>query len=115
MLAHLIHRCVVKRASLANDAYGNKSRTYSTHLSNQACRYKERSQRGFNSITAEFVTITTYQLFVPFETDIVAGDRISQVTLEDGTVLSETYEVEAALSRRGASIRHKTLELERVK
>ena len=111
---HLIHTCVVYRAVLQEDRYKNQKRDFRVHLAEVRCRLVIRDEQVVNSITAELVVRTVERLFVPAGTDIQAGDRIGPVTVENGTVLSQTWEVRGALPRRGAYARHLSLALEQV-
>lgn len=111
---HLIHTCDTLRATLADDRYNNKSRTFAAHLTDQRCRLVETSERVVNSITTELMIVTTYKLLVPFDADIVAGDRVSGVVLEDGEEIDETFAVQSRLRGRSAYVRHRTLMLKKV-
>lgn len=109
---HLIHTCVVSRPEAQADRYQNQKRVYRVHLPEVRCRLRTTSQRVQNTITGEWAIRTGYQLLATFGTDIQVGDRIGPVTLEDGSTDAFTYEVKAALPRRGGYARHLALELE---
>lgn len=111
---HFIHQCVVRRATLQTDRYKNQKRVYEVHLVEVRCRLVIKEQNVQNTITAELVLRTSERLLVAAGTDIQAGDRIGPVTVEDGTVLQQTWEVKGALPRRGAYARHLSLALEMV-
>lgn len=110
-----IHTCNTQRATLSTDAYRNKKRVYASHLLGQPCRLVTDTEAKIMDVTAELVIVNKFKLFLPFSADVVAGDQVTSVTLEDGTVVSEALDVYAILPRRGASIRHKTAILKKVK
>lgn len=110
-----IHTCNTQRATLSTDAYRNKKRTYAAHLTSQPCRLVTDTEAKIMDVTAELVIVDKFKLFLPFAADVRAGDRVTSVTLEDGTVVNETLDVYAVLPRRGASIRHRTAVLKKVK
>jgi hypothetical protein len=110
-----IHTCNTQRATATTDVYRNKKRSYTSQLTAQPCRLVINTEAKIMDVTAELVIVDKYKLFLPFSADVLAGDRVTSVTLEDGTVVSETLDVYAILPRRGASIRHKTAILKKVK
>ena len=112
--AHLIHRCTVERGTLRTDIYRTEQRVYAPHLTDVACRLVIRSQRQFGDVNAQFVVVTVYKLLVRPGVDIQEGDRIAGLVYEDGTLVRETFTVRAILPRRARTVRHVTLELERV-
>lgn len=115
MQGHFIHTCDVLRPVLADDAHRNKKRTYPLYLAGVRCRLKTEAKRGFNSITAEWVITTSYKLFTQFNAPIQAGDRVTNIRLEDGELVEDVFEVVSDIKRRGVGNRHRTMILEKVK
>jgi hypothetical protein len=114
LAAHFDHRCDVQRYSLAVDAYNNQARTPGPHLSDVPCRLVIKAQRGFNSLTGQWMVTTAYKLFVVHSLDVKAGDRITNLVDETGSINAHNFEVEAALPHRGRTVQHRTLELRKV-
>lgn len=114
MDAHLLHRCTVQRATVTADPYGNDVRNWADWLTDVHCRLVIRSQRAADSSLAQEPVVSEYRLFLPPHTDVREGDRIADLTLEDGSAVAETFSVEMILPRRSRTMRHITLQLERV-
>lgn len=114
MAGHLlIHRCTVQRRATVPRGYG-KQATYDDHLTSEHCRLVTKGQRGFNSITAQFVTATSYMMIFRFDADVLAGDRVTGVLDESGAAIAGNFEIEAVIPRRGAVSRHKAATLNKV-
>ncbi len=111
---HLIHTCDTSRASKTDDRYRNKSIAYSPHLTAQRCRLIEKSERVINSITAELLIRTAYTLLVPLNVDIQPTDRITSLTLEDGRVLEQVFEVQSSMRGNAIYATARMLSLEKV-
>jgi hypothetical protein len=109
--------CDVERRSATAQGYGSKP-SYATHLTGQPFLLVARQQRGFNSITAEWIVSTRYTAHFPAETDIREGDRLSNVSLNreaDSEDVDGTFQVDGGvLPRRGRGSRVKIVELRRV-
>lgn len=111
---YLVDRCDVKRKAASKQAYGSKP-VYTDHLSAVPCRLDTTNQRGFNSITAEWVVTTVYQLEVQPNRDIQEGDRITNIRLQDGTLMIENFEVDGgAIPLRGRMAALTILSLKKV-
>ena len=114
--AHLIHRCTVQRATTAPDELRQAIKTYHDYHTDLPCRLVIKTQRIFSSDRAQLVTVTVYKLLLAPGVDVKPGDRISDLVYEDGSEPSatEAFVVRAILPRRGRTVRHITLELERI-
>lgn len=108
-----VHRCDVQRYSTSAEGYGEK-RTPVAHISGVHFRLKTETQRAFNSLTGQWMVSTRYRGLFPFDTDAIAGDRITNVVDEYGDAVAGNWEVKGVMPRRGHAGRHKSLELEKV-
>lgn len=110
-------RCDVKRRATTAQGYGSKP-SYALHLTGQPFLLVTKTQRGFNSVTAEFVVDTSYTGHFPPDTDVQEGDQLTNVSLDrnaDPETVGGTFQVDGgALSRRGRGSRVKILGLRRV-
>lgn len=115
VLGFLSDSCDVSRRSAAAQGYGSKPTYAAAHLIAEPCRLIESSQKGFNSITAQWLTEAAFKMLVLPETDIQDGDRITNIKLKDGTIFSQNFEVDGgALQHRGRMVRHRVLLLKKV-
>lgn len=113
--SHLIDRCNVQRRSATSQGYGAKPAYAAAHLTGEPCRLVEKAQRGFNSITAQWITDTAYKMMFQSEADVLEGDRITNIVLQDGTKLTQNFEVEGgSLQHRGRMSRHRMVRLKKV-
>lgn len=110
---HMIHRCSIYRRKLTVDVYRNDEVTWEC-VETLACRLVIATQRQFVSQLAQFVVVTTYMLLLRHDVDIQEGDRIDNLVYEDQSAVDEPFTVTAILPRRGKSLRHITVALERV-
>lgn len=110
---HLFHRCDVQRYDTTAQGYGSK-REPAAHLRGVHCRLKTETQRGFNSLTGQWMVSTRYKLQVMKSADVIAGDRVTAVTDEYGADIDGNFEVASVMDRRGHTLRMKTLELNKV-
>jgi len=115
--AHLIHRCTRQRATISPDELRQDIKDYSAQLlTDLPCRLVIKTQRIFSNDRAQLVTVTVYKLLLAPGADVVAGDRITDLVYEDGSEAqdAETFAVRAILPRRGRTVRHISLSLERI-
>jgi hypothetical protein len=98
----------------SSNAYGNAKKNYALPLENVRCRLIEDRERVFGTETQESAIHTVYRLMVKGDVDVTERAKISSVTLEDGTVISDVFEVTELLTRRGRNSHHKTATLERI-
>ena len=110
----LVDSCDVHRYAVTAQTYGSK-RTPEPHLSDVPCRIVIKVQRGFNSVTGEWVKRTDYTLLAMYNADILEGDRITNVRTQDGTLDAMNFEVDGgAYLRRGRMATHLKMDLRRV-
>lgn len=109
----LIHTCVIEdNAGTAFSAIGELVDDWQPE-STVSCRYViDRERRGSEAESAQFVTVT--KLLLPATATVDNTKRVTNVTLEDSTVLSGPFNIEQVLPRRAKSLRHITLILEEV-
>lgn len=113
-MLYLVDRCDVQRRGRTDQAYGGKAK-YSPHLGSLPCRLVVKTQRGFNSLTAEWVVATTYSLVTAPDADVTEGDRITNLRTQDGELVQQNFEVDGgAVKHRGRMAQHKTLRLRRM-
>lgn len=113
--AHLCHRCTIRRVTATQpDPFGNDTNTWSDWGVDVPCRLVVKGQRAVDTEKAQDVTVTTYKLLLPAGTDVVEGDRVTDLEYEDGSEESGTFSVEAILPRRGRTVKHIALELRKV-
>lgn len=109
----LHHRCDVQRYTTTAQGYGTK-RTAAAHLTGVYCRLMTKTERAYNSLTAQWLVDTRYRLLMPYTTDVLAGDRIANLVDEDGDAVAGVWEVTGVLKRRGRTARHLSLDLQKV-
>lgn len=101
----LINTCTIRRYTEgAQDAYGNPSRTWADHLTDEACRWSEPKNNEIK-VGAEVLI---------YDLDLFLGDV--DVTVQDRVVLdSVTYEILGVKDRQdGAGNHHKELAIRTV-
>ncbi|HUM37543.1 MAG TPA: hypothetical protein PLQ85_11790 [Anaerolineae bacterium] len=111
---HLIHRCTIQRATLRQDEYRSDVRVYEDYLTDVPCRLVAQTQRQFDTVTQQWVTMSGYKLLLRPDADVGEGDRVVDVCYEDGTVEPGPFVIRATLMRRGRWARHQSLSVERV-
>lgn len=86
-----IHRCTILRATSSTPRPGYDSDTFSLYLSDVRCfAYPTLGQAGVSerTTTDRVVTVASWQVVVPFETDVTDDDRIGAITkASDGSVV----------------------------
>lgn len=113
--SHFIHRCTIERPAYQPNPYGEDAESGTTVVATGTrCRLVISSERIEDSTEAERPRISRYKHLLPAGTDVRKGDRITTLTLEDGTVLDEKFSVEAILPRRAHALHHVTCELKRI-
>ena len=76
----MIDRCDVLRRGRSVQAYGGKPK-YTAVAQDVPFRLITKNQKGFNSITAEWVTTTTYAGHFLSTVDIQEGDQLTNVVI----------------------------------
>jgi len=111
---HLIHSCDVERDSGSGvDVHNNKTESWSAgSRTDVPFRLVEKRERRVSDDDAAVLIVTVYKGLFAHDEDIQEKDRLVNVTLEDGTTLSEKFYVEELLVRRRGSAHHKTTILE---
>jgi hypothetical protein len=112
--AHFLHRCAIQRPAVTGqDAYNNDVTQTATAAAGIPCRLVMKTQAILSDDRVQRVAVTRYMLLLPAGTDVREGDKVIDLVLEDGTRQSP-FRVKAILPRRGQTMHHVTLELERV-
>lgn len=117
--SHFIHTADVHRATMTPDAYGEDVETWPptipSHLTGVRGRLVIRSEFTGDTAFAERPFVTTYRWMCGAGVDVRPGDRIAHVIDEQGQSLDPgPFHILEALPRRGRTVRHQTLTLERV-
>ncbi len=112
--SHLIHVADFERATTVRNAYNKSKQNWALRLLDVRCRFVEKAQRRAPDILGEQPITTQYLLLVTAGTDVQAGDRAVNIRYEDGTVDAGPYRIDAIRRRRAKSLRHLSLEMEKV-
>ena len=113
--ALLIHTCTIENPSTGRlNAYKNAKEAYALPLEGVRCRLIESRELVDSDETTEKIVKSEYMLMVAGEVDLQDKARISLVTLEDETTISDTFRVMSVLHRRGRNSHHKSALLERI-
>lgn len=113
--AHLIHTCTIENpAAGSTSVYNNASKAFAAPITNVRCRLVEDHELVKADEVSEGYVKTVYKLMVRSDVDLQEKGRISSMTLEDGTVINDVFEVTDVLVRRGRNAHHKTAKLERI-
>lgn len=114
MIGHsLIHRCTVQRRSTKQRGYGSEAK-YDNLLTSEHCRLVTKAQKGFNSITGQWVVTTNYLMLFQFGANVMAGDRVTGIVDESGAAISGNFEIEAVIPRRSQVSRLQAATLNKV-
>lgn len=113
--SHLIHTCTIEpAASGAVNVYNNPAKSYGTAVTGVRCRLVEKREKIWSNERQESIVQTVYMLLVGRAEVISEKSKISLVTLEDGSTISDVFVVTELFIRRGRNARHKTAMLERL-
>ena len=108
-------RCETRKRTLVPDGYNNRKVAYADPVTDVRCRYSEKARRGFNSLTGEWMTTTDVKLMVPYNSDLNEGDRVQNIVLQNGDLVTGIFEVEGSIvNRRGRMVRHRSMMLRKV-
>jgi hypothetical protein len=111
----LIHTCTIENAKDGGtDAHNNSVEAWDTPIENVICRLVEKREKIWKDERADSAVQTTYQLILSADADLRERAKISKVTLEDATVMSQKFTVTEILARRKKSLHHKTALLEKI-
>lgn len=113
--SHLIHTCTIEpAASGAVNVYNNPAKAYGTPVTGVRCRLVEAREKIWSDEIQESIVQTVYMLLVNRTTVISEKSRISLVTLEDGSTISDVFVVTELIVHRSRTAHHKTAMLERI-
>jgi hypothetical protein len=112
--SHLIHQCDIERATTVRNAYNKSKQNWAANVLDVRCRFIEKAQRRTPDILGEQPITTQYLLLVTPGTDVQAGDRAVNIRYEDGSIDAGPYRIDAIRRRRARSLRHLSLEMEKV-
>ena len=109
--------CDVQRRATVAQGYGSKP-SYAEHLTGQPFLLVMKAQRGFNSLTGEWVVSTIYNGHFSAAVDIQEGDRLTNVALNregNSEDIGGTFQVDGGvIPQRGRGTRVKIVGLKRV-
>lgn len=111
--SHLLHTCSIQRATLTKDALNAEVKTWVGFATAVRCRLVIRAQRVGDTAFAERPIVTTHRLLIPAGTNVQQGDRIVNVVDEEGTTDAGPFAILEVMKRRGRTVRHVSLLLER--
>ena len=112
--SHLIHTCTIQNPAAGSvNVYNNASKGYAAPITGVRCRLVEDREFVKADEVSEGFIQTVYRLMVLGDVNLLEKAKISNLTLEDGAVINDTFEVIDLLIRRGRSAHHKTATLER--
>lgn len=115
LAAHLIHTCTIEnQISGSVNAYNNKVDAFDAPLTDVRCRLVEQRKPVWSDERQESVVQTIIKLLVGASVTLNDRAKISKVTLEDGTIIRDTFHVTEVLMRRARSAHHQTAILERI-
>lgn len=113
--SHLIHTCTIEnQIAGAVNAYNNEAKAYDAPIVEVRCRLVEKREHIWSTERQEGVVQTVYLLLVGASVDLDERAKISKVTLEDGTIVRDTFAVTEVLAHRSRSAHHKTAMLTRI-
>ncbi len=114
--SQLIHTCTIKpTASGTANVYNNVPKSFGTPVTGVKCRLVETREKVWSDDKQESVIQSVYMLLVNANVSALSERaEISLVMLEDGTTLSDTFEVSEMYVRRGRNSRHKSAVLKRI-
>ena len=114
--SQLIHTCTIKpTASGTANVYNNVPKSFGTPVTGVRCRLVETREKVWSDEKQENVIQSVYMLLVKADVSALSEKaEISLVTLEDGTTITDKFEVTELYVRRGRNSRHKTAMLKRI-
>lgn len=107
MFGHFDTTCDVRRRAESPQAYGGKA-AYTTVAQAVPCYMEMRQQRGFNSITAQWVTTTGYLFHFRPRIDVREGDELTNVVqrgelLQSGGGTPLTFRIDGGVIPAGGA------------
>lgn len=95
------------RPVVSNEPYGGRD-VPGQHICDLPCRLSEREQRGFNSVTGQWVITTDYHLQIGHNADVRVGDQVRNIRRDRGTAVPAILEIVGGGKRRGKLVRMKS-------
>jgi len=114
----LVHRCTIQRAPNAEEtptrgSSGEALKVFADHITLLPCRLVVQDERMASP--SGFLFATTYRLIIPANRDVRAGDRVSEVVMDDLSTQGP-FTIESVIPRLARSSQHHiTMRLEKVK
>lgn len=102
MLAIFESTCDIKRRGQAVEPYGSRP-SFATQATGVRCHVEMRRQRGFNSVTGQWVTRTEYTFLFPLNVDVLEGDQLTNI-YKRGTLLANSAGTPLALRVDGGAL-----------
>ena len=113
--SHLIHTCTIENPAAGSvNVYNNASKGYAAPITGVRCRLVEDRELVRSDEVSESYIQSIYRLMVRGDVNLQEKAKISSLTLEDGSVINDTFQVIDLLIRRGRNAHHKTATLERI-
>lgn len=103
----------VWRPTTSSEPYGGKD-VPAVHLTDAQCRLTEKEQRGFNSLTGQWVIDTAYKVQFPHTADVKVGDQLRNIRRDGQTAVSVILEITGGGKRRGHLSRLKSFSLKSI-
>ena len=113
--SHLIHTCTIENpVSGGVNAYNNAVKAFDAPATDVRCRLVEQRERVWSTERQEGAVQTVYKLLVGASVNLNERAMVSKVTLDDGTIIRDTFAVTEVLAHRSRSTHHQTAMLERI-
>jgi|CXWL01.1.fsa_nt_gi hypothetical protein len=111
----LIHTCSIRNAAPGGlDAHNNEAPAFDPLIRGTRCRLVEKRERIWSDERGENTVKTVYLLIVGAGADLREHAEVTEVTLEDASVMAGMFVVTEILTRRRMVAHHKTAMLEKV-
>lgn len=111
----LIHTCTIENPGAGStNVYNNKVPSYGTPVTGVRCRLIEDRERVWSDERQESTIRSVFKLMVMGNVTINERAKVSSITLEDESTVSDTFVVTEVLHRRGRNSHHQTAMLERI-
>lgn len=115
--AFLIHTCTIENPAPTAEtvnAYNNAVPAFDAPLAGVRCRLVESRERVWSTERQESTIQSVYKLFVAGNVALNEHARITKVTLEDASIITDKFDVTEVMTRRSRSSHHKMATLERI-
>ncbi|RPI63878.1 MAG: hypothetical protein EHM48_01750 [Planctomycetaceae bacterium] len=109
---YFCHRCTIQRFSIVRGTSGEETPAWADHIMALPCRFVVQDERVASP--QGLLVLTTYRLLVECRLDIRAGDRASEIIMDDLST-EGPFTIKAVIPRLGQNSQsHITLRLEKV-